>query len=157
MKYFVWVSNSENTEVQDYKKDTWKHHQFFCSFLKKLGEQASKPQDLKLFYSSEGWEFPVVLTCPRPATDMTNRMGCHNTIFPLPSSLQTIWEQGNSSLPTWNSSCSLKWMWDEFTLSFLHGSLAKHVIKTLHDLLHDRHVSEGEEDRKPLKQPPNQS
>lgn len=60
---------------------------------------------------------------------MTNRMGHHNTKFPLPSSLQTSWEQGNSSLPTWNS-CSLKWMRDEFTFTFSHHSLAKHVIKT---------------------------
>lgn len=74
MKHFIRVLNSQNTEEgQNDKKDTWKHHQFCCSFLKKLGEQALKPQDLNPICSREGWEFPVVsMTCSRPATDMTN-------------------------------------------------------------------------------------
>lgn len=49
---------------------------------------------------------------------MTNRMGHHNNKFPLPSWLQTSWEQGNSSLPTWNSSCNLKWMRDSHCHSY---------------------------------------
>lgn len=112
-----WILKIQK-KVRTTRKAPGKHLQFCCSFPKKLGEQASKPQDLNPFYSREGWEFSVVsMTCSRPATDMTNSIGVPQD--QVPSVIPTAHRLGTGTFPF----ASL-----ELLLPFLVDARCVHIV-----------------------------